>query len=64
MIILSSNIGHFFNKIILVMLMKKKIDRNCGLNNIVSINFHGFMKHVSLRICKFVVYGFAKINIM
>lgn len=46
------------------MLMKKKIDRNCGLNNIVSINFHGFMKHVSLRICKFVVYGFAKINTM
>lgn len=63
MIILSSNIGHFFG-IILVMLMKKKIDRNCGLNNIVSINFHGFMKHVSLRICKFVVYGFAKINTM
>lgn len=60
--ILSSNIGHFFNKIILV--NEKKIDRNCGLNNIVSINFHGFMKHVSLRICKFVVYGFAKINTM
>lgn len=46
------------------MLMKKKIDRNCGLNNIVSINFYGFMKYVFLRICKFVVYGFVKINIM
>lgn len=62
MIILSSNIGHFFNKIILV--NEKKSYRNCGLNNIVSVNFHGFMKHVSLRICKFVVYGFAKINTM
>lgn len=28
------------------MLMIKKIDGNCGLNNIVNINFHGFMKHV------------------
>lgn len=62
MIILSSNIGYFFNKIILV--NEKKSYRNCGLNNIVSINFYGFMKYVFLRICKFVVYGFVKINIM